>query len=396
MFLVPSRTVWVARAAIAWAAAAALVAPVRADAYGWLPVPAGYTIIARHDLSAGLVHVTYRSASPRRIVNVAFHRHIGPEHVRMVLSNEMVSGPAPRTEVVSSMCRRVRCRIAVNGDFFSRTTGQPVGGVAIDGVPIRTPPGVRYHFGLDWSGGFSIRKIGLPTYLYASYGGQTKTFLAHSVNTPRGADRSVVFTPRWGPATETNQYGFEIVMKVLNPPIVMDRPLRVRMVRGSAAGNALIPSDGLVVSGHGIHASLLANLWRDVTRGAAAAEAQLALDSTPDLRTYTGGSPALLLAGRQAFTSDGSAFMTVRSPKTMVGRNSVGDAILAVVDGRQTDWSVGMTMTEAAAFMRSLGALDALNLDGGGSSSFVMNGVVMNRPSDGRERAVATALAIVP
>lgn len=382
--------------ALALAALAALLPAARAEAFGAVPVPAGYTIIARHDLSANLVHVTYRSASPRRIVNVAFLRRGASEHFRMVVSNEYVSGPTPRTETVSSMCRRVRCRIAVNGDFFSTTTGQPAGGVAYDGIPVRTPASVRYHFVTDWSGGLGVRKVGLPIFLYATYGDQTKNFLVHSVNTERGSDRAVAYTPRYGPRTETTSDGFELVLKILNPPLLMDKTMLVSIVGGVAGGNSAVPPDGLVVSGSGIHRTLFANLWGDVSRGAASAQARMVFDSVPGLRMYTGGSPALLLGGRRTFTNDGSAFMATRNPKTMAGRTAAGDSILAEVDGRQSEWSVGMTMIEASDFMRALGATEALNLDGGGSSTFVMNGSVMNRPSDGRERPVATALAIVP
>jgi exopolysaccharide biosynthesis protein len=55
---------------------------------------------------------------------------------------------------------------------------------------------------------------------------------------------------------------------------------------------------------------------------------------------------------------------------------------------------VGMTLPETAELMRELGALDALNLDGGGSSTMVVEGQVVNRPSDGRERSVSNALLL--
>jgi exopolysaccharide biosynthesis protein len=46
--------------------------------------------------------------------------------------------------------------------------------------------------------------------------------------------------------------------------------------------------------------------------------------------------------------------------------------------------------------MRNLGAVDALNLDGGGSSEMVVKGKVVNRPSDGRERRITNAVLILP
>jgi hypothetical protein len=70
--------------------------------------------------------------------------------------------------------------------------------------------------------------------------------------------------------------------------------------------------------------------------------------------------------------------------------------LLVTVDGRQPKWSVGMTLGQFASLFRSLGATWALNLDGGGSSTTWANGRVVNRPSDGYERAVSSALLVLP
>ena len=70
--------------------------------------------------------------------------------------------------------------------------------------------------------------------------------------------------------------------------------------------------------------------------------------------------------------------------------------LLVTVDGRAPGWSAGMTLPEAARLMRSLGARDALNLDGGGSSTMTVAGEVVNRPSDRVERAVSDGLFVMP
>lgn len=371
------------------------VTPAAAAGYGPVPAVNGYTITARQDLTPYLVYVQYRSSNPRRVINVAFLRRGGPQRLGAVLSNDRVAGPNPKVETISSMCKRVKCRIAVNGDFFSRTTGQPAGGMSIEGDPIRTPPDARYHFFADWAGYVGVRKIAMPSKLYATYPNGQKPIYVHSINTARAAQRAVLYSRKWGYSTETTTTGFELVMRITNHPLKMDKTMNVTITGGATRTNTPIPADGLVLSGSGGHATALATLWNDVRTGKVPAAATLMLDSVPNLRTYVGGTPALLQGGRQAFTNDGSSFMTARDPKTMVGRRSNGDAILAVVDGRQPSWSVGVSMTEAMQFMRSLGATDALNLDGGGSSEFVKYGSVMNKPSDGRERPIAAALTIV-
>jgi len=83
-------------------------------------------------------------------------------------------------------------------------------------------------------------------------------------------------------------------------------------------------------------------------------------------------------------------------PRTGVGVTANGRILLVVVDGRQPKWSVGPTVTEFARIMKDLGAVTALNLDGGGSSTMVVDGKVVNRPSDRRERAVSNAIVILP
>ncbi|MCU0453749.1 MAG: phosphodiester glycosidase family protein [Bacteroidetes bacterium] len=113
-----------------------------------------------------------------------------------------------------------------------------------------------------------------------------------------------------------------------------------------------------------------------------------------------GGGPSLVKNGVVNVTYDqevffGSGVGTSADPRTAIGRTSDGRIILFVVDGRSTQ-SVGLSLAELAQTMLSLGCVDAVNLDGGGSSAFVVNGAVMNAPSDGVERQVASAFAVLP
>ena len=84
----------------------------------------------------------------------------------------------------------------------------------------------------------------------------------------------------------------------------------------------------------------------------------------------------------------------VRNPRTAIGTNQSGTQLyIAVVDGRQPTWSVGMTLPELANVMIGMGAWRAINLDGGGSSSLLYSPIgsslQQNRPSGGSHRAVA-------
>lgn len=118
-----------------------------------------------------------------------------------------------------------------------------------------------------------------------------------------------------------------------------------------------------------------------------------------------GGFPMLLTNGELASgleTAGGASFRGL-NPRTAVGLAANGRRLLlAVIDGRQPGMSVGMTTEETARLLRALGATDALNLDGGGSSALVVWDAtaqrtrLVTRPSDPTgERAVGNALAVV-
>ncbi|HXV85384.1 MAG TPA: phosphodiester glycosidase family protein [Gemmatimonadales bacterium] len=106
--------------------------------------------------------------------------------------------------------------------------------------------------------------------------------------------------------------------------------------------------------------------------------------------------PALVVNGDLRVTADeevffGSSIPAVH-PRTAAGRTATGELIWMVVDGRQPQ-SRGVSLEELARLMRSAGAVEALNLDGGGSSALVVNGVLLNRPAGGTlEREVMSAL----
>ncbi|WP_349345240.1 phosphodiester glycosidase family protein [Streptomyces rapamycinicus] len=95
--------------------------------------------------------------------------------------------------------------------------------------------------------------------------------------------------------------------------------------------------------------------------------------------------------------SFGYAWSNVRQPRTMAGLDKRGRLILATVDGRQPGVSEGFTLEEAARSMRPLGAVQALNLDGGGSTAMAVNGRLANVTSDATgERAVGDTVQVVP
>ena len=82
-----------------------------------------------------------------------------------------------------------------------------------------------------------------------------------------------------------------------------------------------------------------------------------------------------------------------RAPRTAIGIRADGTILIVVVDGRSSI-SAGMTLNELADYMVKLNANKAMNFDGGGSSEMVLNGEVVNVPSDGQERPIRVALGV--
>ncbi|MBM4359919.1 MAG: phosphodiester glycosidase family protein [Deltaproteobacteria bacterium] len=107
------------------------------------------------------------------------------------------------------------------------------------------------------------------------------------------------------------------------------------------------------------------------------------------------GKPWVLAGGVVKEFAASNEFCQARHPRTIVGLTEDKKTLIAaVVDGRSTK-SVGMTCTELGMLMKDLGAYDAMNLDGGGSTAMYVQGAgVVNEPSDGNERVVANHLAI--
>jgi hypothetical protein len=312
------------------------------------------------------------------VVNVARISRGAPFDLRAVAANGAVGRGLERT---SSMCRRTKCLVAVNGDFWNPATpGVPVGAVISLGQILRSPS--DNHDQLMWSPdqGLAAGVLRLSATLVTSDLADLDVLTLNSPIAPNGVG---AFTRAWGPASDAAS-GFVIVLNRIDGsgPPALGRTLLVSMANGRRGGAMAIPTNGLVLAGRGAGASRLERLWSSVGSGAVQADALLRMQSTPGAVESVGGSPVLLRNGQRVFADVASSLVRQRHPRTLVGRTAAGDVLLVTVDGRQPGYSTGMTLAEAADLMRSLGTVDALNLDGGGSTTFVVAGDVVNRPSD--------------
>ena len=394
----------------AWSLLLALIAAQTvasgASSVAGIRVPKNYEVTRVHGVAQGIYHIELRRRSPEQVVNVARIERRSPHRLKVLLSNGMVAGPEPRTERTSKMCRKANCLIAVNGDYFSG--GIPVGGLIIAGEPIRSPAAGRKQFSLTADESPSIQTLALGTSLITTHrrvrtGGlklleppptyEQRTTAISGVNVPRPRGGIVLYTPRWG-ATTGVETGYELVARVTSrprrPSVGADTKLEI--VGGHTRGGK-IPKDGVVLSGRDDAAAALADIWRDVSSGDAHRAAALRVTASPNVSESVAGKEILVHEGKVVAPSRSS-----RAPRTMIGWNAAGDILLVTVDGRQRGRANGLTLMEAADLIRRMGAVEALNLDGGGSTTFVKKGKVVNRPSNsgGSERNVAVAVAVVP
>jgi hypothetical protein len=351
------------------------------------PVPAGYTVITRDTPADGVEHIVLTRANPPMLVNVARITAGAPVSLRAVLSNDTVAGDEPRLETTSGMCARVHCILGVNADFAGVGTDEPLGAFVSDGELLRSPSTTHHQLSLTASGT-------LTDQTFPWTGKLTTTDLQDDffdgVNVDRAAGRIVLYTPAFGPTTRTATPGVDLVVRVIQPAgeFRLGQTALVQLVAlNEGAQDGLIPADGAVLSGEGAGADTLRSVWARVASGAALNQALLLVKSDIEVRESVGGSPILLKDGKRWFTDPGDNFTQGRHPRTLVGWTPGGDVLLVTVDGRQPEVSVGMSLFEATDLLIALGATEGMNLDGGGSTTFVRSGRVVNKVSDVQVRA---------
>ncbi|MBI2123030.1 MAG: phosphodiester glycosidase family protein, partial [Armatimonadetes bacterium] len=251
----------------------------------------------------------------------------------------------------------------------------PLGMVVIKGKLISAPLPRRSVFAISSDGKAVIQSFDFHGRIVTS---DNDALSISAVNRPPQAAGVAVYTAAYGPLT---------------PPFQLAAVVRNGVVESLTSGRILIPEDGYVLAVNEADAGLLLQLH-------AGERVWMKLDLTPDLEVISalGGGPRLVKEGREFIPFDWEWFShrlhQKRAPRTAVGITEAGKLLLVTVDGRSRQ-NTGMTLRELAQVMISLSAREAMNLDGGGSATMVVGGRIMNEPSDGRERPVASALIIL-
>ncbi len=315
-------------------------------------------------------------------------RPVGLYRLRPVLSNESVV----LRETVSAMQRRLSTQattVGVNGDYFSLADGRPSGILLRDGVLATPPSSSRSSAGITLDGLLDVRKIRF----LGTWRGTGQRRSLNFLNKAPGTNGISLFTTDWGPATPRLAGAFAVVLAPF-PLATPNADLAVPVTATSQNGSVTIgPGTAVLVARGNAAAKLQAEAQPGTT-------VTLRLILQPDWSTVSdaiGGGPVLVRDGAPVYRAN-EAFTTSqlvpRGPRSAVGQRADGSVLLVTTDGRQPGYSVGMTNFELAQTLLRLGAVRGMALDGGGSSTLAFEGTVLNSPSDGKERAVSTALML--
>ncbi len=332
--------------------------------------------------------VQFTPHGPVAIHVVRGPRPVGLYRLRPVLSNESVV----QRETLSAMQRRLATQatsVGVNGDYFSLSDGRPSGVLLRDGVLVSPPNPARSSLGVGLDGLLDVRRVSWR----GTWRGLGQRRSLNFLNKAPGTNGISLFTSDWGRSTPRIAGSYAIVLAPF-PAATPNADLVVSVASASQSGAASIAPGTAVLVARG---NAAARLQAEAPVGA---QLTLRLILQPDWGTVPdaiGGGPTLVRNGAPVYRAN-EAFTTSqlapRGPRTAVGQRADGSVIFVTTDGRQPGYSVGMTNFELAQTLVRLGAVRGMALDGGGSSTLAFEGSVLNRPSEGRERAVSDALML--
>jgi hypothetical protein len=276
----------------------------------------------------------------------------------------------------------------VNGDFFKSHRNYPgdtEGLQIMNGELVSAPDPRKVCFWVDPQHG--LHRSEVTSQMKVTWPDGTTT--PFGLNEECEATAAVLYTPAIGKATRTSG-GLDLVLEnsAAGPwlPLEAGQNYAAKVRSVSTNGNAGVESNTMVLA----LGSDLAAKFSAIKPGAVLKLSTAMLPDLKGVRTAIGGGPTLVAEGKTRTLSGSQG----RAPRTAIGWNK--DSIyLVVVDGRQRSLSVGMSLPELADYMAHLGCEEAMNLDGGGSTTFWIYGSVQNSPSEGKERPAANALLLM-
>jgi exopolysaccharide biosynthesis protein len=347
-------------------------------------------------IAPGVKHIFMRKESgPWEINLLKANLEEADVSLETVLANNVVMGNAPLSAMANAVVEEGRYPLAtINGDFFRRSpdpfAGDPFGLQVIRGEMVSFPDRTRSSLLITADGKPLIAQTSVSAWAISSGGVKQQI---NGLNQPRGIQELVLYTPRFGATTGSNSFGYEVYLSTGDAVVPPNGEIKAQVTAVQPTGNSFIPRQGMILSGHGEAAEFLKKLN-------VGEEIKLVFELNPairDIQEAIGGGPRIIRDGRVAIDTREEGFAgslaSGRNPRSAVGL-SPESILFVTVDGRSSR-SAGMTLPELANFLLSLGCVEGLNLDGGGSTEMMIRGHVANRPSDGQERSLANALVLM-
>lgn len=300
-------------------------------------------------------------------------------------------------ETTADLAARHDALAAINGGYFRMTgllAGDSQGTLRIDGKLLSEPDRGRATVGFFAADGTTRSVFGRLSFRGHIRIGDGKTLPLDGINRSRKRSEIILFTPEFHRTTLTSPGGAEIIVE-------NGRITEVRY----GAGSSVIPPDGMVLS---IGSDRIEGIRSQVRPGAPVEVDTNVIPLLPDpegewnrAEDIIGAGPLLLWNGKRLEEPEkesiSKVFFLARHPRTAMGVKSDGTLLFVTVDGRQPEVSVGMSLPELTDLMLELGCVSAINLDGGGSTTMVINGRVVNHPSSiTGPRSNADAILLFP
>lgn len=330
--------------------------------------------------------IIHRPAVPNYIHVVEIRRDRAAVGVHAIKTGRFLRATMPLAEALAD----VEALAAINGDFFSQE-GTPSGAQVSDGEPVKDGPESWYALGIAGKEMF-IDRVHFSGRVFLN---DERSFSINGFNRPRQDKEIIYYNAYYGTSSGTNAYGVELVLRKPTGGAAVGDSAEYLLLDIDSTGNHLITDSTVVLSFHGdIHK----NIIRDLRIGQTVT---ISIESQPSygaISTLIGGYPLLVRKKQNMIASEinKTNFFTDANARTAVGYSDES-IFLVCVDGDQPNYSVGMSLDDLAELMIELGCDDALNLDGGGSTTMRIRGQLANRPSGGGlERNISNALIVMP
>ncbi len=323
-------------------------------------------------LADGVKHirmVKYINSRPVKINIVEVNTKINPN---IEIAPQLASTNLKHRATIRTIASRNNSIAAVNGTYFKPQNGVPLGTLMIDKKVYTGPIHNRVAMGIG-KNEFKMAQVQFNSTLKAG----RQSLKIDNINQPRMLSTyTLLYTRDWGLTSPTPpKYGVNIA-------------IQDNKITAISYGSTAIPENGYVISGP---KTKLEPFFM-------AKKIELDIKMVPqweNIDHIISGGPYLIKDGEVFIdvTAQKLGAITGKNPRTAIGYTAHNEFIMVTVDGREHA-SVGMTLGELARMMKGFGCINAMNLDGGGSTVMYVQGKVVNNPAQKGGIPISNALTI--